>query len=153
MLNTFRPVARNRDFLVALTGRSVSVFGDEVALVALTLRLQAAGAHPQEVALLLGAGLVPFVLLAGVAGRVVDSADSRHILVACVTAAPQPSRATRTIITTALPVKISGMQQQTWPRVTATRMCRESAESTSRPATPASRTKGTRPAPSRSATR
>ena len=82
MLNTFRPVARNRDFLVALTGRSVSVFGDEVALVALTLRLQAAGAHPQEVALLLGAGLVPFVLLAGVAGRLVDSADSRHILVA-----------------------------------------------------------------------
>jgi MFS family permease len=46
------------------------------------LRLQAAGAHPYLVALLLGAGLVPFVLLAGVAGRVVDSADSRHILVA-----------------------------------------------------------------------
>jgi MFS family permease len=46
------------------------------------LRLQAAGAHPYLVALLLGAGLVPFVLLAGVAGRLVDSADSRHILVA-----------------------------------------------------------------------
>jgi MFS family permease len=81
MFNTFRPLARTRDFLVALTGRSVSVFGDEVALVALTLRLQAAGAHPYLVALLLGAGLVPFVLLAGVAGRVVDSADSRRILV------------------------------------------------------------------------
>src|SRR5215469_6298198 len=82
MLNTFRPLARNRDFLVALTGRSVSVFGDEVALVALTLRLQAGGARPYLVALLLGAGLVPFVLLAGVTGRLVDSADSRHILVA-----------------------------------------------------------------------
>lgn len=82
MFNTFRPLARNRDFLVALAGRSVSVFGDEVALVALTLRLQAAGAHPYLVALLLGAGLVPFVLLAGVAGRVVDTADSRRILVA-----------------------------------------------------------------------
>jgi MFS family permease len=82
MLNTFRPLARNRDFLVALTGRSASVFGDEMALVALTLRLQAAGARPYLVALLLGAGLVPFVLLAGVAGRLVDSADSRHILVA-----------------------------------------------------------------------
>jgi MFS family permease len=82
MLNTFRPLARNRDFLVALTGRSVSVFGDEVALVALTLRLQAAGARPYLVALLLGAGLVPFVLLAGLAGRIADSADSRHVLVA-----------------------------------------------------------------------
>jgi MFS family permease len=82
MFNTFRPLTRNRDFLVALTGRSVSVFGDEVALVALTLRLQAAGAHPYLVALLFAAGLVPFVLLAGLAGRIVDSADSRHILVA-----------------------------------------------------------------------
>jgi MFS family permease len=84
VLNTFRPLAKNRDFLVALTGRSVSVFGDEVALVALTLRLQAAGAHPYLVALLFGAGLLPFVLLAGIAGRVVDSADSRRILV-CAT--------------------------------------------------------------------
>ena len=42
MLNTF-------DFLVALTGRSVSVLGDEMALVALTLRLQAAGARPYAV--------------------------------------------------------------------------------------------------------
>jgi len=81
MLNTFQPVAKNRDFLIALTGRSVSVFGDEVALVALTLRLQAAGAHPYLVALLFGAGLAPFVLLAGAAGRLVDSADSRHVLV------------------------------------------------------------------------
>ena len=84
MFKTFRPLVRNRDFLVALTGRSVSVFGDEVALVALTLRLQAAGGHPYLVALLFAAGLLPFVLLAGVAGRVVDSADSRRILV-CAT--------------------------------------------------------------------
>ena len=84
MFNAFRPLARNRDFLIALTGRSVSVFGDEVALVALTLRLQASGGRPYLIALLLGAGLVPFVLLAGVAGRVVDSGDSRLILV-CAT--------------------------------------------------------------------
>jgi MFS family permease len=81
MFNTFRPLARNRDFLIVLAGRSVSVFGDEVALVALTLRLQAAGARPYLVAVLFGAGLAPFVLLAGVAGRVVDSCDSRHVLV------------------------------------------------------------------------
>ena len=57
-----------------------------MALVALTLRLQASGARPYEVALLLAAGLVPFVLLARVAGRVADSADSRRVLV-CATVA------------------------------------------------------------------
>ena len=67
--------------MTALAGRSASRFGDEVALVALTLRLQASGAHPYQVALLLAAGLVPFVLLARVAGRVADSADSRRVLV------------------------------------------------------------------------
>ena len=36
--------------MTALAGRSASRFGDEVALVALTLRLQASGAHPYEVA-------------------------------------------------------------------------------------------------------
>jgi len=67
--------------MTALAGRSASRFGDEVALVALTLRLQASGAHPYQVALLLAAGLVPFVLLAQMAGRVADSADSRRVLV------------------------------------------------------------------------
>src|SRR5215471_18390213 len=79
-------LARNRDFMTALAGRSASRFGDEVALVALTLRLQASGARPYEVALLLAAGLVPFVLLARVAGRVADSADSRRVLVCAAVA-------------------------------------------------------------------
>jgi MFS family permease len=81
MLNISSKLAANRDFMTALAGRSASRFGDEVALVALTLRLQASGAHPYQVALLLAAGLVPFVLLARVAGRVADSADSRRVLV------------------------------------------------------------------------
>ena len=72
--------------MTALAGRSASRFGDEVALVALTLRLQASGAHPYQVALLFAAGLLPFVLLARVAGRVADSADSRRVLV-CATLA------------------------------------------------------------------
>ena len=42
-----------RDLVIALVGRMVSTFGDGVALVALTLRLQADGAHPYEVGLLL----------------------------------------------------------------------------------------------------
>ena len=71
-----------RDFLIALVGRMVSAFGDGVALVALTLRLQADGAHPYEVGLMLAGGVVPQLLLARPIGRLVDSHDSRHLLVA-----------------------------------------------------------------------
>ncbi len=81
MLNTFRPLARNRDFLVSTAGRCASRFGDEVAIVALTLRLQSSGAQPYLVAVLLAAGLVPMIAAAGPAGRVADSVDSRRVLV------------------------------------------------------------------------
>ena len=70
-----------RDFAIALAGRAVSTFGDGVALVALTLRLQADGAHPFEVGLLLAAGVIPQLLLARGVGRLVDSYDSRRLLV------------------------------------------------------------------------
>jgi len=70
-----------RDLLVALAGRMVSTFGDEVALVALTLRLQADGARPYEVGLLLAAGIIPLLFLSRPVGRLVDSRDSRHLLV------------------------------------------------------------------------
>jgi MFS family permease len=70
-----------RDLLVALSGRMVSTFGDEVALVALTLRLQADGARPYEVALLLAAGILPLLFLSRPVGRLVDSRDSRQLLV------------------------------------------------------------------------
>jgi MFS family permease len=70
-----------RDFLISLVGRVVSTFGDWVAVVALTLRLQADGAHPYEVALLLAAGTIPLLLLARPIGRLVDGHDSRRLLV------------------------------------------------------------------------
>jgi MFS family permease len=70
-----------RDLIVALAGRMVSWFGDGVALVALTLRLQADGAHPYEVGLLLAGGVVPQLLLARPIGRLVDTHDSRRLLV------------------------------------------------------------------------
>ncbi len=59
----------------------ISTFGDEVALVALTLRLQADGAHPYEVALLLAAGVIPLLFLSRPVGRLVDTHDSRRLLV------------------------------------------------------------------------
>jgi len=71
-----------RDLVIALTGRMVSRFGDGVALVALTLRLQADGAHPYEVGLLLGAGTIPLVLLSRFVGQLVDGHDSRLLLIA-----------------------------------------------------------------------
>jgi MFS family permease len=78
MLNIF---SDRRDLLIALAGRMVSTFGDEVALVALTLRLQADGARPYEVALLLAAGVIPLLFLARPVGRLADSCDSRRLLV------------------------------------------------------------------------
>jgi len=70
-----------KDLLTALTGQTVSTFGDAVALVALTLRLQAAGARPYEVAVLLSAGILPLLLVSRLAGRLADSRDSRRLLV------------------------------------------------------------------------
>ncbi len=78
MLNIF---AWRRDLVLALVGRMVSTFGDGVALVALTLRLQADGAHPYTVGLLLAAGVIPQLLLAHPVGRLVDAHDSRRLLV------------------------------------------------------------------------
>ena len=77
-----RPLARNRDFLASLAGRCASRFGDKVAVVTLTLRLQSAGARPYLIALLLAAGLVPMIAAARLAGQVADSVDSRRVLVA-----------------------------------------------------------------------
>ena len=74
-------VRGRRDLIIALVGRTVSTFGDGVALVALTLRLQADGAPPYEVALLLAAGVIPQLLLARPVGRLVDAHDSRRLLV------------------------------------------------------------------------
>jgi len=69
------------DLFVASAGRMVSTFGDEVALVALTIRLQADGARPYEVGLLLAAGIIPLLFLSRPVGRLVDSHDSRHLLI------------------------------------------------------------------------
>jgi MFS family permease len=79
MLNIFRG---RPDLVVIVVGRMVSTFGDGVALVALTLRLQGDGAPPYQVGLMLAAGSVPLLLLARPVGRLVDAHDSRRLLVA-----------------------------------------------------------------------
>ena len=60
----------------------ISTFGDGTALVALTLRLQADGAQPYAVSLLLTAGALPALLVVRWAGRLADTRDSRHLLLA-----------------------------------------------------------------------
>ena len=59
----------------------MSTFGDGVALVALMLRLQADGAPPYEVGLVLAAGAVPLLLLARPVGRLVDAIEDLGVLV------------------------------------------------------------------------
>src|ERR1700744_5265887 len=71
----------HRDLPVILLGRMVSAFGDGIALVALTLRLQTGGAPPYDVGLVLAAGAPP-PLLARPGGRLVARHDSRRLLVA-----------------------------------------------------------------------
>ncbi len=73
--------------------------------------------------------------------------------VAWENAAPVPSSATRTIIAATWCTKISGTQQQACAAVAVTSTRRESAESATRPARPATAIEGTRPAASSRATR
>lgn len=62
--------------------QSLSWLGDEVATVALLLRLQSHGHGAGSVATLLIANALPIVALSGVVGRLVDRYDNRRLLVA-----------------------------------------------------------------------
>jgi MFS family permease len=73
--------AARRDLSLVVVAKSVSLLGDQVAALALTLRLQAHGAGTVAVAGLLVAALVPLVVLAPLVGRLVDGHDSRLLLV------------------------------------------------------------------------
>lgn len=68
-----------RDLTVLAIGLAVSTAGDAAALIALLLRLRPAGSG--WVAALLAGELVPVVLLAPVAGLVVDRFETRRVLV------------------------------------------------------------------------
>lgn len=69
-----------RDLRIALLARAVSQAGDAMTLTALSLLVATSG-RPLDLTALLVAFAVPPVLLSGYAGRLVDHADSRAVLV------------------------------------------------------------------------
>lgn len=73
-------MGRNRDFAISTLARAVSVFGDQVAVIVLVLRLHDQGGGPWGVAGVLAAGALPMVLLSPLAGLLADRADSRSLL-------------------------------------------------------------------------
>ena len=78
---TSTSLRRNRDLWIAVVARAVSLLGDEAALVALTLRLHDGGSGAWWISVLFVAGMAPLVLLAPIAGALVDRYDSRVLLV------------------------------------------------------------------------
>jgi MFS family permease len=76
--------ARSRwpDVYLSAGARGVSIAGDLLAATALALALQSAGAGGLAVSGLLIAAVLPLVVLAPLAGRLVDRVDSRTLLVA-----------------------------------------------------------------------
>ncbi|MGH2765953.1 MAG: MFS transporter [Actinomycetota bacterium] len=85
-------LSRRRDFLLIFVAFALSSLGDYVALITLTLRVQETTGSGWAVAGLLLTGLVPPVLLAPVAGLVVDRLETVKVLV--VTALFQAAVAT-----------------------------------------------------------
>jgi MFS family permease len=69
-----------RDMRLALPGRAVSMAGDAIAILALSLRVSEQGG-PTSMTMLWLAFSVPLVLMIPIAGRIVDGVDSRTVLV------------------------------------------------------------------------
>jgi MFS family permease len=76
---SFTSVRRDASWVVV--AKSLSWLGDEVATVALMLRLQSHGQGAGAVSALLIANALPIVLLSGVVGRLVDRYDNQRLLV------------------------------------------------------------------------
>ena len=70
---------RHRDLRLMIPARAISAFGDDMALLVLTLRVYADGFGPWSITLLLLCAAAPVVVLAPVAGRLVDSVPFRTL--------------------------------------------------------------------------
>jgi MFS family permease len=71
---------RRRDFLLIFVANALSHFGDYLALITLTLRIESVTDSGWAVAALLLTGLIPPVLLAPVVGVVVDRIETVRLL-------------------------------------------------------------------------
>lgn len=78
---SFASTSRWRDVYVAAAARGISACGDFLAATALALVLQQSGAGGIVVSGLMLAASAPLALLAPVAGRIADRADSRTVLI------------------------------------------------------------------------
>jgi MFS family permease len=78
-LGRSKSIWRHRDLRLMLPARALSSFGDDVALVVLLLRVYDAGLGPWSITALLACAAVPLVVLAPLAGRLVDSAPFRTL--------------------------------------------------------------------------
>jgi MFS family permease len=70
---------RHRDLRLMLPARAISAFGDDMTLIVLTLRVFDAGLGPWSIAGLLVCGALPVVVLAPLAGRLVDTMPFRTL--------------------------------------------------------------------------
>ena len=70
---------RHRDLRLMIPARAVSAFGDDMALLVLTLRVYSEGRGPWSITGLLLCATVPVVVLAPLAGRIVDSVAFRTV--------------------------------------------------------------------------
>jgi MFS family permease len=70
----------SRDFRSIVVANSLSAFGDELALIALTLRVFQLVDSPFAVSAVLLAGVLPIALLAPVSGLIVDRVETRRVL-------------------------------------------------------------------------
>src|SRR3954452_5085479 len=73
---------RHRDLRIRLRARALSEFGDDLLLLVLLLRVFASGHGPWSVTGLLLCATLPVVVLAPVAGRLVDAMPFKPLAVA-----------------------------------------------------------------------
>jgi MFS family permease len=83
MLHAFghTSIWRHRDLRLMLPARALSSFGDDVALVVLLLRVYDSGLGPWSITALLACSAIPLVVLAPLAGRLVDTLPFRTLAV------------------------------------------------------------------------
>jgi MFS family permease len=79
MLHDYLSIWRHRDLRLMIPARAISAFGDDMALLVLTLRVYSDGRGPWSITILLLCATVPIVVLAPVAGRLVDTVPFRTL--------------------------------------------------------------------------